>query len=101
MKIIITKNYEELSAKAAEVMLGAVKQNPKAVLGLATGTTPLGLYAKMIADRKENGTDYSKSRTVNLDEYKGLPKTHEQSTEKLKGQYKEFIKDLEKSLEKR
>ena len=78
-KIIITKNYEELSAKAAEVMLGVVKQNPKAVLGLATGTTPLGLYAKMIADRKENGTDYSLIRTVNLDEYKGLPKTHEQS----------------------
>ncbi len=77
-KIIITKNYEELSAKAAEVMLGVVKQNPKAVLGLATGTTPLGLYAKMIADRKENGTDYSLIRTVNLDEYKGLPKTHDQ-----------------------
>ena len=79
MKIIITKNYEELSAKAAEVMLGVVKQNPRAVLGLATGTTPLGLYAKMIADHKEHGTDYSKVRTVNLDEYKGLPKTHEQS----------------------
>ena len=79
MKIIITKNYEELSAKAAEVMLGVVKQNPEAVLGLATGTTPLGLYAKMIADRKEKGTDYSQIRTVNLDEYKGLPKTHEQS----------------------
>lgn len=79
MKIIITKNYEELSAKAAEVMLGVVKQNPKVVLGLATGTTPLGLYAKMIADRKEKGTDYSLIRTVNLDEYKGLPKTHEQS----------------------
>lgn len=79
MIIIITKNYEELSAKAAEVMLGVVKQNPEAVLGLATGTTPLGLYAKMIADRKEKGTDYSQIRTVNLDEYKGLPKTHEQS----------------------
>lgn len=79
MIIIITKNYEELSAKAAEVMLGVVKQNPEAVLGLATGTTPLGLYAKMIADHREKGTDYSQIRTVNLDEYKGLPKTHEQS----------------------
>ena len=76
-KIIITKNYEELSAKAAEVMLGVVKQTPEAVLGLATGTTPLGLYAKMISDHRENGTDYSQIRTVNLDEYKGLPKTHE------------------------
>lgn len=79
MKIIITKNYEELSDKAAEIMLGVVKQNPRAVLGLATGTTPLGLYAKMIADHRENGTDYSQIRMVNLDEYKGLPKTHEQS----------------------
>lgn len=79
MKIIITKNYEELSERAAEIMLGIVKQNPKAVLGLATGTTPLGLYSRIIADHKENGTDYSKIRTVNLDEYKGLPKTHEQS----------------------
>lgn len=79
MKVIVTKNYEELSDKAAEVMLGVVKQNPKSVLGLATGTTPLGLYSRIIADHKENGTDYSQIRTVNLDEYKGLPKTHEQS----------------------
>ena len=56
MKIIITKDYEELSAKAAEILLGAVKQSPQAVLGLATGTTPLGLYARMIADHRENGT---------------------------------------------
>lgn len=79
MKIIITKDYEELSAKAAEIMLEVVRQNPHAVLGLATGTTPLGLYANMIADHKENGTDYSGIRTANLDEYKGLPKTHDQS----------------------
>ena len=79
MKIIITKNYEVLSERAAEIMLGVVKQNPKAVLGFATGTTPLGLYERMISDHKENGTDYSQIRTVNLDEYKGLPKTHEQS----------------------
>ena len=79
MKVIVTKNYEELSERAAEIMLGVVKQNPRAVLGLATGTTPLGLYAKMISDHRENGTDYSQISTVNLDEYKGLPKTHEQS----------------------
>ena len=79
MNIIITKDYEELSAKAAEIMLGVIKQNPRAVLGLATGTTPLGLYAKMIADREQNGTDYSGVKTANFDEYKGLPKTHDQS----------------------
>ena len=79
MKIIVTKDYEELSAKAAKVMLEVAKANPYAVLGLATGTTPLGLYAHMIADHEKHGTSYAHIRTVNLDEYKGLPKTHEQS----------------------
>ena len=79
MKIIVTKDYEELSTRAAKVMLEVVKANPYAVLGLATGTTPLGLYAHMIADHEKHGTSYAHVRTVNLDEYKGLPKTHEQS----------------------
>lgn len=79
MKIIVTENYEELSDKAAEVMLAVVKADPSAVLGLATGTTPLGLYARLVRDRAENGTSYARVRTANLDEYKGLPKTHEQS----------------------
>lgn len=79
MKIIVTENYEELSDKAAEVMLAVVKADPSAVLGLATGTTPLGLYARMIRDRAEHGTSYARIRTVNLDEYKGLPASHEQS----------------------
>lgn len=79
MKLIVTKDYEELSAKAARVMLEVVKENPYAVLGLATGTTPLGLYAHMIVDHEKYGTSYAHIRTVNLDEYKGLPKTHPQS----------------------
>ena len=79
MRTIIAKDYEELSAKAAKVMLDVVKENPYAVLGLATGTTPLGLYAHMIADHEKHGTSYAHIRTANLDEYKGLPKTHEQS----------------------
>ena len=79
MRTIIAKDYEELSAKAAKVMLETVKGNPYAVLGLATGTTPLGLYAHMIADHEKHGTSYAHIRTVNLDEYKGLAKTHPQS----------------------
>ncbi len=79
MKIIVTENYEELSDKAAEAMLAVVKADPSAVLGLATGTTPLGLYARMIRDRAEHGTSYARIRTANLDEYKGLPASHEQS----------------------
>lgn len=79
MKIIVTKDYEELSFKAAKIMLEVVRENPYAVLGLATGTTPLGLYAYMIADHEQKGTSYAHIRTANLDEYKGLPKTHPQS----------------------
>ena len=79
MKIILAKDYEELSKKAAEMMLAVIRITPKAVLGLATGTTPLGLYARLIEDHKINGTDYRHIRTVNLDEYKGLPASHEQS----------------------
>lgn len=79
MKIIFAKDYEELSKKAAEEMLAVIRSTPKAVLGLATGTTPLGLYARLIEDHKINGTDYRHIRTVNLDEYKGLPASHEQS----------------------
>lgn len=79
MKIIITKDYEELSVKASEIMKRVVKNNPYAVLGLATGTTPLGLYAKMVEDHQKHGTSYAYIRTVNLDEYKGLPKDHPQS----------------------
>ena len=79
MKIIVTENYEELSDKAAEAMLAVVKADPSAVLGPATGTTPLGLYARMIRDRAEHGTSYARIRTANLDEYKGLPASHEQS----------------------
>ncbi len=79
MRIIITKDYEELSVRAARVMLETVKGNPYAVLGLATGTTPLGLYAHMIADHEKYGTSYAHVRTVNLDEYKGLERSHPQS----------------------
>lgn len=79
MRVIISKDYEELSNEAAKIMIGVVKSNPYAVLGLATGSTPLGLYKRLITDHKENGTSYKHIRAVNLDEYKGLSATHEQS----------------------
>ena len=79
MKIIVTKDYEKMSLKAFEVLKGVVKSKPYAVLGLATGTTPLGLYHNMIEDHKTHGTSYAHIRAVNLDEYQGLPKDHPQS----------------------
>ena len=50
MKVIITENYEEMSKKAAEIMIELVKNNPNAVLGLATGSSPIGMYKAMIED---------------------------------------------------
>lgn len=79
MELIVNEDYNELSDRAAKVVINIVKQNPKAVLGLATGTTPLGLYERLIADHKQNGTSYAKIKTVNLDEYIGLTAEHNQS----------------------
>ena len=79
MNIIISKDYAELSEKAARIIIETVRQKPNAVLGLATGTTPLGLYKRLIYDHQENGTSYKQVKAVNLDEYKGLPKDHPQS----------------------
>ena len=55
MKVIVTNDYEELSEKAFGIMADVVKANPSAVLGLATGTTPLGLYRRMIEDCRDKG----------------------------------------------
>ena len=79
MKVIITENYEEMSQKAAEIVIDIVKNNPNAVLGLATGSSPIGLYTNMAKDCKENGTAYKNVSTVNLDEYVGLKADHDQS----------------------
>ena len=77
MKLIITKNYDEASLEAFKVMKDYIK--PGKVLGLATGSTPLGLYKLMVEDHKNNGTSYKDILTFNLDEYVGLPITHPES----------------------
>lgn len=79
MEIIITNDYMELSNYASQIVIDIIRHNPNAVLGLATGTTPLGLYERMIADHKDNGTSYAQVKAVNLDEYIGLSANHEQS----------------------
>ncbi len=79
MKVIIAKDYEEMSKKAFEVMSETIKSNPQAVIGLATGSTPIGLYKNMIKDHEENGTSYKQVKTVNLDEYAGLDYSSDQS----------------------
>ncbi len=79
MKVIITENYEEMSQKAAEIVISVIKNNPNAVLGLATGSSPIGMYNLLAKDCKENGTSYKNVKTVNLDEYVGLTADHDQS----------------------
>ena len=79
MKVIVTKNYDEMSEKAAKIIIDVVKNNPNAVLGLATGSSPIGTYKNMIKDHKENGTSYKNVSTVNLDEYVSLNADHDQS----------------------
>ena len=79
MKIIKVKNYDQMSEEAFKIVLDAVKNNPNAVLGLATGSTPIGLYKKMAEDHRENGTSYANCRAVNLDEYVGLDINSDQS----------------------
>ena len=79
MKIIVADNYIHLSEIAAGMIAKEVIENPNAVLGLATGTSPLGTYKKLI-DFYENGlVSFSKVHTVNLDEYVGLNGEHRQS----------------------
>lgn len=79
MKVIVVENYEEISQKAFEVMYELVSNKPAAVLGLATGSSPIGLYENMIKDHKEKGTSYAACQSFNLDEYVGLPQSHPQT----------------------
>ena len=79
MEVIVLKNYDEVSKKAFEVMKEVVVNKPNAVLGLATGSSPIGLYENMIKDHKENGTSYANVTSFNLDEYVGIDRNHEQS----------------------
>jgi glucosamine-6-phosphate deaminase len=79
MLVIIKKNYEEISIEAAKIIADRLRKKPNLVLGLATGSTPLGLYKELIRLHKEEGLDFSKVTTFNLDEYVGLQPTHDQS----------------------
>ena len=79
MEFITVKNYEELSKKAANIIASQVILKPSCVLGLATGSSPIGTYedlSKMCAD---GDVDFKNVTSVNLDEYVGLDGTHEQS----------------------
>lgn len=79
MKLIIAKDYDDMSRLAAEEIAKVVKEKPNAILGLATGGTPVGLYKNLIKMNQNGELDFSKVTTVNLDEYVGLGGDHPQS----------------------
>ncbi len=79
MEIKVFDSYEEISKAASKIIINQVKNKPESILGLATGSSPLGIYKEMIQDHKGNNTTYQNITTFNLDEYYGIKKTHPKS----------------------
>ena len=79
MRFYCGKDYDEMSRKAANLISAQVLTKPDSVLGLATGSSPIGTYKELIRRYEMGDLDFSGIRTVNLDEYKGLSGDHEQS----------------------
>lgn len=79
MRIIVTKDYEDMSRKAANIISAQIITKPECVLGLATGSTPIGTYDQLVERYEKGDLDFSKVSSVNLDEYRGLDHDHDQS----------------------
>ena len=79
MRIIKAKDYDDLSRKAANIISAQVLLKPDCVLGLATGSTPIGTYKQLIEWYEKGDLDFSAAKSVNLDEYRGLTKDNDQS----------------------
>jgi glucosamine-6-phosphate deaminase len=79
MEVIVKESYEEMCLAAARVVARTLYAKPNAVLGLATGSTPLGLYRELVRMHRDDGLDFSQVTTFNLDEYVGLTRNHPQS----------------------
>ena len=79
MRIYKGKDYADMSRKAANIISAQEIMKPDCVLGLATGSTPIGLYQQLVAWYEKGDLDFSEVRTVNLDEYKGLSRENDQS----------------------
>jgi glucosamine-6-phosphate deaminase len=82
MEVVICSSYDELSKRAGQAVAEVIRNKPNAVIGLATGSSPLGLYKELIRLHKEEGLDFSRVTSFNLDEYVGLAPDHEQSYRK-------------------
>ena len=87
MKLIVEKDYNAMSKMAANIIKDNMQKKPNIILGLATGSTPEGMYRELIRLHKEEGLDFSKVTTFNLDEYVGIDEDHPNS-------YHYFMKDM-------
>ena len=79
IKVIVCDTYEELSAEAAEIVAAEMKKKPDFVLGLATGSSPVGLYTKLAEKNQAGEIDFANVRTFNLDEYYPIDPANDQS----------------------
>lgn len=79
MKIIITRDYQEMSVRAAQLVIDLIKQKPDAVLGLATGRTPIGFYQELVKAYLRREISFAKVKTFNLDEYVGVNRSSRDS----------------------
>ena len=79
MRIYVAESYENMSRKAANILSAQVILNPNSVLGLATGSTPIGMYKPLVSWYNKGDLDFSQVKSVNLDEYVGLSPDHDQS----------------------
>jgi glucosamine-6-phosphate deaminase len=79
MKVIRCKDYDECSKVAADVFVEAIKANPEIILGLATGSSPIGIYKNLIKNYEEGNISFKNVRTYNLDEYVGISRENDQS----------------------
>ena len=79
MKVIVCENYEAVSKAGADIMEKIIREKPDCTIGLATGSSPVGMYKELARRYHEEGLDFSKIHSVNLDEYVGLEPTHDQS----------------------
>lgn len=87
MKVYVGEDYKGMSRKAANIISAQVILKPDSVLGLATGSTPIGTYEQLVEWYKKGDLDFSQVTSVNLDEYKGLSSDNNQS-------YHYFMKKL-------
>jgi len=103
MDVLIRNDYDAMSKSAAEIIAALVRQKPNAVLGLATGSTPVGTYRELVRMHREEGLDFSGITTFNLDEYLGIGKDisrpYEEDQSYARFMWEELFREIEIPLE--